>query len=72
MTKVTLVGESELSITVDDYWERSVNGFGVYSKEVSKSIFQKHIRNNSNSMSNWAYNVEFRKIGESFFLLIKK
>ena len=70
--RIVLCGDEELSINVKDFWERSVNGFGSYSQEISKSVYDKHITNNSENVKNYAYRANFKEIGESFYIFIQQ
>jgi len=68
--KVNVIGEKKLTIMISDFWEQSVKGFGSYSKEISKSVYYKHIENNSKYIDDKNYEVNFEAIGSSFFVFI--
>lgn len=70
--RVSVSGEKELNITLNDFWERSVNGFGSYSQEISKSVYDKHMKNNTIFVTGSSYKTSFETIGESFFVFVKK
>lgn len=70
--RVTLIGHDEITITLKDFWERSVNGFGSFSQEISKSVYDKHVKNKTETVKNYAFKSNFKKIGESFYIFIEK
>ena len=70
--RIVLVGNEKLTVNVKDFWERSVNGFGSYSQEISKKVYDKHITNSSQSIKNYSFKAKFKEIGESFYLFIEK
>lgn len=72
MVTVNLQGDNVLGIKLKDFWERSLNGFGSYSQEISKNVYNKHVKNNSSSVANLTYNVKFSKINNSYFVFIEK
>lgn len=72
MVTVKIQGDNTLGIKLKDFWERSLNGFGSYSQEISKTVFNKHVTNNSTSVTDLNYNVTFRKIQDSYFVFIEK
>lgn len=72
MVTVNIQGDDTQGIKLKDFWERSLNGFGSYSQEISKSVFNKHVKNNSEYVENLGYSVKFRKIEDSYFVFIEK
>lgn len=72
LMRVTLIGHDEITITLKDFWERSVNGFGSFSQEISKSVYDKHVKNKTETVKNYAFKSNFKKIGESFYIFIEK
>lgn len=72
MVKVEIKGNEIISLRVKDFWEQSVNGFGIFSQEISKTLYNKHTKNKSHSIVEGNYIVMFSKINDTFFIFIKK
>ena len=70
--KIEVNGNEKLKIILKDYWERSVNGFGSYSEKISKSTYNKHKKNVSSSLADYDYRLEFKDVGDSFYVFIIK
>jgi hypothetical protein len=72
METVNIEGDYVLGIRLKIFWKRSLIGFGSYSQEISKNVFNKHVKNNSSSIECLDYNVKFSKINDSYFIFIEK
>lgn len=69
---VKMVGKDVLSMNLKDFWERSVLGFGSFSQEISKSVYDKHVKNDTESVKDCSYKIKFKEVGDSFYVFIVK
>lgn len=71
--RITLVSENKsTSVSVSDYWDRTVHGFGVYTKEIGKAV-QKNLNGEYWQISGHPdLKVSMITLGSTTFLKIEK